>query len=138
MPKRKSLTGRKEREKRKLIKRQKRQDDIPHDEIGSESPADLGPPGQGSIGLPPVKEKPMARVQASPCERMHSALRLSPPRGSRLIVTKDKVASPDSPAWVCTPPRVPESDIWMMSGSAGQAQLIPPKEEEKSYYTSYW
>ncbi|XP_061191659.1 uncharacterized protein LOC133199853 [Saccostrea echinata] len=140
MPKRKSLTGRKERRKDVERKRQRKLEschDIPSEKPVTESNApqrevDEAAPGSecGSIGLPPTTLKPLARVQASPCERMHSAPRLSSPRGSRLIVPKDKVASPDSPAWVCTPPRVPESDIWMMSDSAGQAQLIPSKGKE--------
>lgn len=140
MPKRKSLTGRAQRNKDSERKRQKRQaESCPHpppDETLSESSAsqavmDVAAPGSecGSIGLPPSTLKPLTRVQASPCEKMHLAPRLSSPRGSRLIAPKSKVASPDSPVWVCAPARVPESDIWMMSDSAGQAQLIPPKGE---------
>ncbi|XP_062597979.1 uncharacterized protein LOC134259411 [Saccostrea cucullata] len=134
MPKRKSLTGSKERKRDAMRKRQKRLQSCPDPPLEETLTVDAAAPGSecGSIGLPPTSLKPLARVQASPSEKMHSAPRLSPPRGSRLIVPKDKVASPDSPAWVCTPPRVPESDIWMMSGSAGQAQLIPPKGEEVS------
>nr|XP_022312837.1 uncharacterized protein LOC111117892 [Crassostrea virginica] len=140
MPKRKSLTGRVQRKKDAERKRQKRHESFPRsspDEAPSDSSAPQGDGGVaapgtecGSIGLPPATLKPLARVQASPREKMHStAPRLAPPRGSRLIAPKRKVASPDSPAWVCTPARVPESDIWMMSDSAGQAQLIPPKGE---------
>ncbi|XP_078340715.1 uncharacterized protein LOC111117892 [Crassostrea virginica] len=140
MPKRKSLTGRVQRKKDAERKRQKRHESFPRsspDEAPSDSSAPqrdggVAAPGTecGSIGLPPATLKPLARVQASPREKMHStAPRLAPPRGSRLIAPKRKVASPDSPAWVCTPARVPESDIWMMSDSAGQAQLIPPKGE---------
>ncbi|XP_022312092.2 uncharacterized protein LOC111117320 [Crassostrea virginica] len=139
MPKRKSITGNAQRKKDAERKRQKRRESchqLPPDEAPSESSAphgDIGvaAPGPecGSIGLPPSTLKPLARVQASPSEKMHSAPRLAPPRGSRLIAPKRKVASPDSPAWVCAPARVPESDIWMMSDSAGQAQLIPPKGE---------
>ncbi|XP_078328197.1 uncharacterized protein LOC144623625 [Crassostrea virginica] len=140
MPKRKSLTGRVQRKKDAERKRQKRHESFPRsspDEAPSDSSAPQGDVGVaapgtecGSIGLPPATLKPLARVQASPREKMHSlAPRLAPPRGSRLIAPKRKVASPDSPAWVCTPARVPELDIWMMSDSAGQAQLIPPKGE---------
>ncbi|XP_078340180.1 uncharacterized protein LOC144627323 [Crassostrea virginica] len=140
MPKRKSITGYAQRKKDAERKRQKRQESCPQpppDEAQSDSSAPQGDigvaaPGSecGSIGLPPSTLKPLARVQASPSEKMHStAPRLAPPRGRRLIAPERKVASPDSPVWVCAPARVPESDIWMMSDSAGQAQLIPPKGE---------
>uniref|UniRef100_K1QGM2 Uncharacterized protein n=1 Tax=Magallana gigas TaxID=29159 RepID=K1QGM2_MAGGI len=46
----------------------------------------------------PLFEKPLARVQASPCEKMYShAPRWPSPRASRLFVReKDKAPSPDS------------------------------------------
>lgn len=64
-------------------------------------------------------------MQASLHEKMHSkAQRQSSPLGSRLFVrNKDKAQSPDSPAWVCTPARVPEHDDGLKPSSAGQAQL---------------
>ena len=142
MPKRKPLTGREHRKRDAERKRQKRQGSCPQPppveaQSGCSTPQrviDVAAPGSecGSIGLPPSTLKPLGKVQASPCEKMHSAPRLSPPRGRRLIAQKSKVASPDSPVWVCTPSRVPDSGIWMMSGSAGQAQLIPSKGEEVS------
>nr|XP_034322337.1 uncharacterized protein LOC117688395 [Crassostrea gigas] len=90
-------------------------------------------PGQGSIGLPPVEGKPLARVQASLCEKMHSpAPRLPSPRGSRLIVQKGKAPSTDSPPWVCAPPRAPGPDTVHVSGPAGQAQLDTSWKEETS------
>uniref|UniRef100_K1QGR2 Uncharacterized protein n=1 Tax=Magallana gigas TaxID=29159 RepID=K1QGR2_MAGGI len=90
-------------------------------------------PGQGSIGLPPVEGKPLARVQASLREKMHSpAPRLPSPRGSRLIVQKGKAPSTDSPPWVCAPPRAPGPDTVHVSGPAGQAQLDTSWKEETS------
>ncbi|XP_065928750.1 uncharacterized protein [Magallana gigas] len=90
-------------------------------------------PGQGSIGLPPVEGKPLARVQASLCEKMHSpAPRLPSPRGSRLIVQKGKAPSTDSPPWVCASPRAPGPDTVHVSGPAGQAQLDTSWKEETS------
>nr|XP_022310999.1 uncharacterized protein LOC111116305 [Crassostrea virginica] len=81
--------------------------------------------GQVSMGFPLKEEKPLARVQASPRVKMHPpAPRLPPPRGSRLFVREqDKAPSPDSPAWVCAPPRAPGPDPVHGSGPAGQAQL---------------
>ncbi|XP_062613488.1 uncharacterized protein LOC134275232 [Saccostrea cucullata] len=151
MPKRKKyLIGREQRERDKVRKRQARKKaathDVSPDEDVAESPVPRGtvdgavsaPPGNfpgfGSMGFPPKEEKPLARVQASPRVRMHSpAPRLSPPRGSRLFVrNEDKAPSPDSPPWVCAPPRAPGSDIGHMSGLAGQAQLDTSREEETS------
>lgn len=98
MPKRRIFTGRKQREKDKLRKTQKRQ------QSAVEPPADpvlecanpcrvkdgavLAPPstdlGFGSMGLPPKEEKPLARVQASPCVKMHPpAPRLPSPRSGK-------------------------------------------------------
>ncbi|XP_062581095.1 uncharacterized protein LOC134242909 [Saccostrea cucullata] len=105
---------------------------------GTVDGADSAPPGNfpglGSMGFPPKEEKPLARVQASPRVKMHSpALRLSPPQGSRLFVrNEDKAPSPDSPPWVCAPPRAPGSGIGHMSDPAGQAQLDTSWEEETS------
>nr|XP_034326069.1 uncharacterized protein LOC105333116 [Crassostrea gigas] len=89
--------------------------------------------GQVSMGFPHSK-KPLARVQASLRETMHSpASRLPSPRGSRLFVREqDKAPSPDSPAWVCAPPRAPGLDTVHVSGPAGQAQLDTSREEETS------
>ncbi|XP_062611086.1 uncharacterized protein LOC134272924 [Saccostrea cucullata] len=86
------------------------------------------------MGFPPKEEKPLARVQASLRVKMHSpAPRLPPPRGSRLFVrNEDKAPSPDSPPWVCAPPRAPGSDIVHMSDPAGQAQLDTSRMEETS------
>ncbi|XP_062614313.1 uncharacterized protein LOC134276047 [Saccostrea cucullata] len=150
MPKRKrAINNRQRRERDRDRKRQERQKSEPEeaseDKVSefsvlgrSEDGAVLAPPGNfpglGSMGLPPKEEKPLARVQASPRVRMHSpAPRLPPPRGSRLFVrNEDKAPSPDSPPWVCAPPRAPGSDIGHMSGPAGQAQLDTSREEETS------
>ncbi|XP_065941874.1 uncharacterized protein [Magallana gigas] len=149
MPKRKTFDGRKQREKQKIRMRQKRQQsqypDTPPIELVVESNVSVermdgaisAPPsnflGQVSMGFPHSK-KPLARVQASCSERMHSpAPRLPSPRGSRLFVREqDKAPSPDSPAWVCAPPRAPGPDTVHVSGSAGQAQLDTSREEETS------
>ncbi|XP_062621669.1 uncharacterized protein LOC134283235, partial [Saccostrea cucullata] len=146
----KSLTGRVGRERERVKKRQAReklaaQDASPDEKVaessvpcGTEDGAMSAPPGNfpglGSMGLPPKEEKPLARMQASPRVKMHSpAPRLPPPRGSRLFVrNEDKAPSPDSPPWVCAPPRAPGSDIGHMSGPAGQAQLDTSWEEETS------
>ncbi|XP_078322091.1 uncharacterized protein LOC144621925 [Crassostrea virginica] len=86
--------------------------------------------GQVSVGFPLKEEKPLARVRASLREKMHPlAPRLPPPRGSRLIVQKGKAPSPDSPPWVCAPPRAPGPDPVHGSGPAGQAQLEGSREE---------
>ena len=140
MPKRKSLNGREKRENDRARKRLKRLEskafqDEPQTESseprGTEDVADLVLSEQGFIGLPPFKEKPLARVQASPCEKMHStAPRLPSPRGSRLIVPKGKSAHPDSPAWVCTPARVPDLGMWRMPNSAGQTHLDSSWKDE--------
>ncbi|XP_062602076.1 uncharacterized protein LOC134263711 [Saccostrea cucullata] len=151
MPKRKkSLTGRVGRERERVKKRQAREKlatrDASPDEKVPESSVPCGTedgamsalpgnfPGLGSMGLPPKEEKPLARMQASPRVKMHSpAPRLPPPRGSRLFVRNEgKAPSPDSPPWVCAPPRAPGSDIGHMSGPAGQAQLDTSREEETS------
>uniref|UniRef100_K1QRI5 Uncharacterized protein n=1 Tax=Magallana gigas TaxID=29159 RepID=K1QRI5_MAGGI len=151
MPKRKTFDGRKQREKQKIRMRQKRQQsqypDTPPIELVVESNVSVermdgaisAPPsnflGQVSMGFPHSK-KPLARVQASCSERMHSpAPRLPSPRGSRLFVREqDKAPSPDSPAWVCAPPRAPGPDTVHVSGSAGQAQLDTSREEETSNF----
>ncbi|XP_061169173.1 uncharacterized protein LOC133178496 [Saccostrea echinata] len=151
MPKAKKMSARRRRLADKLKKREKRekhnqdsQDCTRASEpesvvpCGTADGAELAPPGnfpgQGSMGLPPFEEKPLARVQASPRVKMHSpAPRLPSPRGSRLFVrNEDKAPSPDSPAWVCAPPRAPGSGIVHMSGPAGQAQLDTSREEETS------
>ncbi|XP_062618494.1 uncharacterized protein LOC134280069 [Saccostrea cucullata] len=104
----------------------------------TEDGAVLAPPGNfpglGSMGFPPKEEKPLARVQASPRVKMHSpAPRLPSPRGSRLFVrNEDRAPSPDSPPWVCAPPRAPGLDMGHMSDPAGQAQLDTSREEETS------
>ncbi|XP_052713814.1 uncharacterized protein LOC128187408 [Crassostrea angulata] len=149
MPRRKTLEGRKQREKQKMRMRQKRQQsqgpDTPPNELVLESSVPVGPVdgaisappsnflGQVPMGFPQSK-KPLARVQASLRERMHSpAPRLPSPRGSRLFVREqDKAPSPDSPAWVCAPPRAPGPDTVHVSDSAGQAQLDTSREEETS------
>nr|XP_034320143.1 uncharacterized protein LOC117687529 [Crassostrea gigas] len=149
MPKRKTFDGRKQREKQKMRMREKRQQsrypDTPPNELVVESSVSVepvdgaisAPPsnflGQVSMGFPHSK-KPLARVQASLRERMHSpASRLPSPRGSRLFVREqDKAPSPDSPAWVCAPPRAPGLDTVHVSGPAGQAQLDTSREEETS------
>ncbi|XP_062600922.1 uncharacterized protein LOC134262538 [Saccostrea cucullata] len=139
MPKRKSLTGREKRQGDKLRKREKRQkqtlpspDEKPPDSAipcGSADGVVMAPPGnfpgQGSIGLPPFEEKPLARLQASLREKMQpTALSNASSQGSRLCARNGGMApSPDSPPWVCTSPRVPEPDTVHVSGSAGQAQL---------------
>ncbi|XP_062579865.1 uncharacterized protein LOC134241859 [Saccostrea cucullata] len=152
MPKRKKIDDRKRREKDKLRKRQKRQQkcqsskEVLSDEPVADSFVPCGTldgavsappgnlPGQGSMGLPPIEEKPLARVQASPSVKMHSnAPRLSSPRGSRLFVHHgDKALSPDSPAWVCTPARVPGHDDGFKPSPAGQTQLDTSRMEETS------
>ncbi|XP_052678330.1 uncharacterized protein LOC128159314 [Crassostrea angulata] len=149
MPKRKTFDGRKQREKQKMRMREKRQQsrypDTPPNELVVESSVSVEPldgaisappsnfQGQVSMGFPNSK-KPLARVQASLRERMHSpASRLPSPRGSRLFVREqDKAPSPDSPAWVCAPPRAPGLDTVHVSGPAGQAQLDTSREEETS------
>ncbi|XP_062569582.1 uncharacterized protein LOC134231612 [Saccostrea cucullata] len=138
MPKRKTLTGREKRQRDKDRKREKRQEqslppsDPPPDSAvpaGAVDGAILAPPGnfpgQGSIGLPPFEEKPLARLQASLREKMQpTALSNASSQGSRLCARNGGMApSPDSPPWVCTSPRVPEPDTVHVSGSAGQAQL---------------
>ncbi|XP_062609537.1 uncharacterized protein LOC134271330 [Saccostrea cucullata] len=151
MPKkRKAVSGRTQRERDRARKRQARQkpsmlDVSPDEEVtefsvpcGTEDGAKSAPPGNfsglGLMGFPPKEEKPLARVQASPCVKMHSpAPRLPSPRGSRLFVRNEgKAPSPDSPPWVCAPPRAPGSDIVHMSDPAGQAQLDTSREEETS------
>nr|XP_022298213.1 uncharacterized protein LOC111107339 [Crassostrea virginica] len=93
------------------------------DEAVTASPSNVL--GQVSMGFPLKEEKPLARVRASLREKMHPpAPRLPPPRGSRLFVRNEgKAPSPDSPAWVCAPPRAPGPDPVHGSGPAGQAQL---------------
>ncbi|XP_061185136.1 uncharacterized protein LOC133193183 [Saccostrea echinata] len=152
MAKRKKISARQRLLADKLRKREKRQKAakvLPSEvsastfqesavPCGTADGADSAPPGnfpgQGSIGLPPVEGKPLARVQASLCEKMHlNAPRLPSPRGSRLFVrNEDKAPSPDSPAWVCAPPRAPGLGIVHMSGPAGQTQLDTSREEETS------
>ncbi|XP_062580136.1 uncharacterized protein LOC134242119 [Saccostrea cucullata] len=152
MPKRKKIVGRECREKDKLRKRQKRQQkyqssmNVITDEHMADSFVPCGTldgavsappgnlPGQGSMGLPPIEEKPLARVQASPRVKMHSnAPRLSSPQGSRLFVHHgDKALSPDSPVWVCTPARVPGHDDGFKPSPAGQTQLDTSRMEETS------
>ncbi|XP_078320119.1 uncharacterized protein LOC111115941 [Crassostrea virginica] len=99
------------------------------DEAVTASPSNVL--GQVSMGFPLKEEKPLARVRASLREKMHPlAPRLPPPRGSRLFVREqDKAPSPDSPAWVCAPPRAPGPDPVHGSGPAGQAQLEGSREE---------
>ena len=82
-------------------------------------------PRKVSMGFPLKEEKPLARMQASLCEKMHpNALSSASSQGSRLCAQSGGMApSPDSPPWVCTSPRVPEPDTVHVSGSAGQAQL---------------
>ncbi|KAK3102186.1 hypothetical protein FSP39_009458 [Pinctada imbricata] len=75
-----------------------------------------------SMGLaPPCEEMSLAaRRLASPCEKTPlNAQGLAPPSGSRLSATDVSMPpSPDTPAWVCTPPRVPSPN----RGVAGQTQ----------------
>ncbi|XP_062604082.1 uncharacterized protein LOC134265873, partial [Saccostrea cucullata] len=138
MPKRKTLNGREKRQRDRDRKREKRQEqslppsDPPPDSAvpaGAVDGAISAPPGnfpgQGSIGLPPFEEKPLARLQASLREKMQpTALSNASSQGSRLCARNGGMApSPDSPPWVCTSPRVPELDTVHVSGSAGQAQL---------------
>ncbi|XP_062610660.1 uncharacterized protein LOC134272446 [Saccostrea cucullata] len=139
MPKKKSLTGREKRQLDKIRKREKRQKQTlpspdekpPYSAIpcGSADGVVMAPPGnfpgQGSIGLPPFEEKPLARLQASLREKMQpTALSNASSQGSRLCARNGGMApSPDSPPWVCTSTRVPEPDTVHVSGSAGQAQL---------------
>ena len=129
MPKRKVISGREKRLKDKVRKREKRQKFIPPSDGNPPDGAVSAPPsnflGQGSVGLPPIEEKPLARLQASPCEKMlPTALSNASSQGSRLCARNGGMApSPDSPPWVCTSPRVPEPDTVHVSGSAGQAQL---------------
>ncbi|XP_062614203.1 uncharacterized protein LOC134275940 [Saccostrea cucullata] len=139
MPKRKkAISNRQRRERDKARKRQEREKSefsVPgrlEDGAVSAPPGNF--PGLGSMGFPPKEEKPLARVQASPCVRMHSpAPRLPSPRGSRLFVrNEDKAPSPDSPAWVCAPPRVPGHDDGFKPSPAGQAQLDTSRAEETS------
>ena len=87
--------------------------------------------GKVPMGFPLKEEKPLARMQASLREKMHlPALRLPSPRGSRLFARSEgKAPSPDSPAWVCAPPRAPGSDTVHVSGSAGQAHLEDSRME---------
>ncbi|XP_052692014.1 uncharacterized protein LOC128170074 [Crassostrea angulata] len=150
MPKAKKVSARKRRLADKLRKRNQREkqsqefqgstkDSDPESVVSCETSdgAVCAPPGnfpgQGSIGLPPVEGKPLARVQASLREKMHSpAPRLPSPRGSRLIVQKGKAPSTDSPPWVCAPPRAPGPDTVHVSGPAGQAQLDTSWKEETS------
>ncbi|XP_061191743.1 uncharacterized protein LOC133199982 [Saccostrea echinata] len=86
------------------------------------------------MGLPPFEEKPLARVQASPRVKMRPpAPRLPSPQGSRLYAQNGGMAqSPDSPAWVCTPARVPGHDDGFKPSPAGQTQLDTSREEETS------
>ncbi|XP_078330659.1 uncharacterized protein LOC111107339 [Crassostrea virginica] len=142
MPKRKKGgNDREKRERRREQMREKRRkaatdDGLSHsdvmestvpcgtvDEAVTASPSNVL--GQVSMGFPLKEEKPLARVRASLREKMHPpAPRLPPPRGSRLFVrVQDKAPSPDSPAWVCAPPRAPGPDPVHGSGPAGQAQL---------------
>ena len=141
MPKRKkSIIGTQERlkdrdRKRKAREKAKSVDGTSGDQdAGSSVPRGIvdgaftAPPsnflGQVSVGFPLKEEKPLARVQASLCEKMHPAApRLPPPRGSRLSVQKGMAPSPDSPPWVCAPPRAPGPDTVQVSGPAAQAQL---------------
>ncbi|XP_062602888.1 uncharacterized protein LOC134264626 [Saccostrea cucullata] len=143
MVKRKNNSGRGKRLKDKLRKREQRQektlptsDALPDDKppestvpFGAVDGAVSVPPsnflGQGSIGLPPIEGKPLARLQASLREKMQpNALSNASSQGSRLCARNGGMApSPDSPPWVCTPARVPEPDTVHVSGSAGQAQL---------------
>ncbi|XP_062593070.1 uncharacterized protein LOC134254555, partial [Saccostrea cucullata] len=143
MPRKKALSGRQNRLKDKIRKREKRQkqalplSDVPPDDTEAEADvscwtvdgAVTAPPGnfpgQGFIGLPPIEEKPLARLQASLREKMQpTALSNASSQGSRLCARNGGMApSPDSPPWVCTSPRVPEPDTVHVSGSAGQAQL---------------
>lgn len=142
MTNKKGLTGREKRERDKLRKREKRQeqslpssyaqpDEFPESAVpcGSVDGAVSAPPGnfpgQGSIGLPPFEGKLLARLQASPCEKMQpTALSNASSQGSRLCAQNGGMApSPDSLPWVCTSPRVPELDTVHVSGSAGKAQL---------------
>nr|XP_022331917.1 uncharacterized protein LOC111129740 [Crassostrea virginica] len=99
------------------------------DEAFTASPSNVL--GQVSMGFPLKEEKPLARVRASLREKMHpTAPRLPPPRGSRLFVRNEgKAPSPDSPPWVCAPPRAPGPDPVHGSGPAGQAQLEGSREE---------
>ena len=80
-------------------------------------------PGQVPMGFP--QTKPLARMQASPCEKMYpTALSNASSQGSRLCAQNGGMApSPDSPPWVCTSPRVPELNTVQVFNSAGQAQL---------------
>ncbi|XP_062622277.1 uncharacterized protein LOC134283815, partial [Saccostrea cucullata] len=143
MGKKKGMSASVKRQRDKLRKREMRQrqllssTDDPQDGSMLESAVPCGTvegavsappgnfPGQGSIGFPPIEEKPLARMQASLREKMHSnALSIASSQGSRLCARNGGMApSPDSPPWVCTPPRVPEPDTVHVSGSAGQAQL---------------
>ncbi|XP_065942676.1 uncharacterized protein [Magallana gigas] len=139
MPKRVKVDNRGQRQKDKIRKRLKRHhasSDASLDETtesivpcGSMDGANSAPPGNlpgyGSMGLPPKEEKPLARMQASPCVKMHPpAPRLPSPRGSRLFVKNvTKALSTDSPVWVCTPARVPGHDEGSEPSPAGQAQL---------------
>lgn len=144
MPKKKKTNAVKKRQKDKLRKRaQRHAESHPTGESkqlesvetvdGSISDTPGNFPGFSLMGLPPKEEKPLARVQASPCVKMHPpAPRLPSPRGSRLFVQKGKAPSPDSPPWVCAPPRAPGLDMDMMSDLAGQAQLGTSRVEGTS------
>nr|XP_034317093.1 uncharacterized protein LOC117686351 [Crassostrea gigas] len=142
MPKRARIDDKRSRQKDKLRKRLKRQQNAcssavtPPNETtesvvpcGSMDGAVSTPPGNlpgfGLMGFPPKEEKPLARMQASPRVKMHPpAPRLPSPRGSRLFVKNvTKAPSTDSPAWVCTPTRVPGHDEGFKPCPAGQAQL---------------
>ncbi|XP_052695810.1 uncharacterized protein LOC128174255 [Crassostrea angulata] len=142
MPKRARIDDKRSRQKDKLRKRLKRQQNAcssavtPPNETtesvvpcGSMDGAVSAPPGNlpgfGLMGFPPKEEKPLARMQASPRVKMHPpAPRLPSPRGSRLFVKNvTKAPSTDSPAWVCTPTRVPGHDEGFKPCPAGQAQL---------------
>ncbi|XP_062577465.1 uncharacterized protein LOC134239308 [Saccostrea cucullata] len=143
MVKRKNNSGRGKRLKDKLRKREQRQEktlptsDAQPDDKPPESTVPFGavdgavsvPPsnflGHGSIGLPPIEGKPLARLQASLREKMQpTALSNASSQGSRLCARNGGMApSPDSPPWVCTSARVPEPDTVHVSCSAGQAQL---------------
>ncbi|KAK3105150.1 hypothetical protein FSP39_018213 [Pinctada imbricata] len=90
--------------------------------MGKISPKQQKNKSNASMGLaPPCEDMSLAaRRLASPCEKTPlNARGLAPPSGSRLSATDVSMPpSPDTPLWVCTPPRVPSPK----RGVAGQTQ----------------
>ncbi|KAK3101585.1 hypothetical protein FSP39_004665 [Pinctada imbricata] len=90
--------------------------------MGKDSPKQQNKKNNASMGLAsPCEEMSLAAWRlASLCEKTPlNARGLAPPSGSRLSATDVSMPpSPDTPAWVCTPARVPSPK----RGVAGQTQ----------------